>query len=72
VTFDFDTLAVREVSRHFGRRRALLRVSLTCRAGEVVGLLGPNGAGKSTLLSIVATLVTPTSGDVLYGGRRAA
>ena len=58
------------MSRHFGRRRALSHVTLTCRAGEIVGLLGPNGAGKSTLLSILATLLAPSSGEVRYGGDR--
>jgi heme exporter protein A len=67
VRFDFDRVALREVSRHYGRRRALARVSLECRAGEVLGLLGPNGAGKSTLLAILATLLTPSAGTVLYG-----
>ena len=65
--FDFDTLTVTDVSRTFGRRRALSRVSLQCTAGEVFGLLGPNGAGKSTLLAILATLLQPSSGDVRYG-----
>jgi heme exporter protein A len=67
MAFDFDQLAVRDVSRHFGRRRALHRVNLTCHAGEIVGLLGPNGAGKSTLLSILSTLIAPSSGEVRYG-----
>jgi ABC-type multidrug transport system ATPase subunit len=71
VSFDFLELSIREVSRNFGRRRALSRVSLDCRAGEIVGLLGPNGAGKSTILSVVSTLAAPTSGDVRYGGRTA-
>ena len=65
--FDFERLVIDDVSRHFGRRRALGRVSFTCEAGQVVGLLGPNGAGKSTLLSIVATLAAPSSGHVRYG-----
>jgi ABC-type multidrug transport system ATPase subunit len=64
---DFDSLTFHEVTRNFGRRRALNRVSLTCRAGEIVALLGPNGAGKSTLLSIAATLLSPSSGAVSYG-----
>ena len=64
---DFESLVFHEVTRNFGRRRALNRVSLTCRAGEIVALLGPNGAGKSTLLSIAATLLTPSSGTVHYG-----
>jgi ABC-type multidrug transport system ATPase subunit len=71
VTFDFDAVTVRDVSRHYGRRRALARVTLDCRSGEVLGLLGPNGAGKSTLLSILATLLAPSSGAVRYGDRAA-
>ncbi len=64
---DFSTLTLTDVSRAFGRRRALNRVSLAAGAGEMIALLGPNGAGKSTLLSIVATLIVPTSGTVRYG-----
>src|SRR5438105_4234734 len=64
---DFDQVSLVDVSRHFGRRRALSRVSLAARRGDIVGLLGPNGAGKSTLLGIAATLVAPTSGEVRYG-----
>ena len=70
-TFDFDAVATNQVSRHFGRRRALSNISLTFRAGDVIGLLGPNGAGKSTLISLLATLTTPTSGEVRYGGQLA-
>ncbi len=70
--FDFTEVAVRDVSRHYGRRRALSHVSLECRAGEVLGLLGPNGAGKSTLLSILATLLAPSAGEVRYGTKTAA
>jgi heme exporter protein A len=64
---DFDSLTFTDVTRNFGRRRALNRVSLTCRAGELVALIGPNGAGKSTLLAIAATLLKPSSGQVFYG-----
>jgi heme ABC exporter ATP-binding subunit CcmA len=64
---DFTSLRLSDVSRTFGRRRALNRVSLSAQAGTVTALLGHNGAGKSTLLSIAATLLRPTSGTVHYG-----
>ena len=69
---DFTTVRLIEVSRTFGRRRALNRVSLTVEAGTITALLGHNGAGKSTLLSIAATLLQPSSGRVEYGDRDAA
>ena len=64
---DFTSLSFTDVTRNFGRRRALNRVSFRCDAGEIVALIGPNGAGKSTLLSIAATLLEPSSGSVRYG-----
>ena len=67
----FDALHVRDVTRLYGRRRALSHVHLSCRAGEIVGLFGPNGAGKSTLLGVCATLIRPTAGTVVYGDREA-
>ena len=71
-SFDFDRLTLTDVARHYGRRRALSGVTVTLRAGELVGLLGPNGAGKSTLLGILATLIQPSRGTVTYGDRSAA
>lgn len=67
----FDRLTVEDVSRHFGRRRALSRVSFRAERGAILGLLGPNGAGKSTLLALLATLLRPSTGRILYGTRSA-
>jgi heme exporter protein A len=68
---DFNSVQLLDVSRHFGRRRALSHISLTLGSGEIVGLLGPNGAGKSTLIAILATLAAPTGGVVRYGNQPA-
>ena len=64
---DFTSITFTDVSRTFGRRRALNRVTLKASSGEIVALLGPNGAGKSTLLSLAATLMNPSSGSIQYG-----
>ena len=69
---DFRTLTFSDVSRHFGRRRVLNKVSCELQAGEIAALLGPNGAGKSTLLSIAATLLDPSSGRVSFGDATAS
>lgn len=47
---------------------ALRGISLTVRAGEVLGLLGPNGSGKSTTLKLISTLLLPDRGRVLVQG----
>ncbi len=54
----------RSVSKFYGSNAALRDVSLEVPDGSVCGLIGPNGAGKSTLMSIVATLLTASSGQV--------
>jgi heme exporter protein A len=64
---DFDRVVVSDVSRHFGRRRAVSHVTFDARSGSILGLLGPNGAGKSTMLAMLATLLKPTSGIIRFG-----
>lgn len=70
-TLDFASVRLADVSRHYGRRRALSHVSFEARSGDIVGLLGPNGAGKSTLIGLMASLIAPTSGSIWYGGHEA-
>lgn len=71
---DLDHLAasleLRNVSFRYGEGEPwLLRnVNLTLQAGENVAVIGPSGAGKTTLLKIMLGLLSPTEGEVLYGG----
>jgi heme exporter protein A len=71
MSLDFDDLTVEDVSRTFGRRRALSRISFRATRGAIVGLLGPNGAGKSTMIGVLATLLRPSGGSVRYGSYEA-
>jgi len=64
---DFTELTAEGVSRHFGRRRAISRISFQTHSGSILGLLGPNGAGKSTMLAMLATLLRPSEGHIRYG-----
>ena len=57
-----------DVSKHYGRLRAVDGLSLELRAGETVALLGPNGAGKSTSLDMLLALRKPTSGKITMFG----
>ena len=59
---------VQDVTKSFGRTRALQGVTFTAGVG-VTGLLGPNGAGKTTLLRMLATVLAPDSGSLQLLGR---
>lgn len=61
-------VAVEGLTKRFGRRRGIERLSFEVRAGEVLGFLGPNGAGKSTTIRLVMGLLLPTSGSVRVFG----
>jgi heme exporter protein A len=58
----------RGLVRRFGPSAVLAGLSLSAAAGEIVGVFGPNGAGKTTLLRVLATLLTPTTGNVCLFG----
>jgi simple sugar transport system ATP-binding protein len=60
------------VSKHFGAIQALINVSLSLHAGEVVGLMGDNGAGKSTLVKIVAGNYPQSDGVMALQGHKVA
>ena len=61
-------IELRNITKTFGKTRALNQVSLTLEEGHIYGLLGNNGAGKTTLLSILTDRQRPDSGQVLIDG----
>ena len=65
-------LEVCNVSRSFGPLRAVREVSFSVREGELLGLIGPNGAGKSTLYNLLAGVLKPNSGQLIFEGRNIA
>lgn len=62
-------LELKDIRRNFGAIEALKGISFRIDRGEVVALLGDNGAGKSTLVKIIAGVMPPSSGQVLFEGR---
>lgn len=62
-------LSVNNVTKQFGTFAALKDLSLEFDHG-VYGFLAPNGAGKTTLIKLLATLITPTKGEILWKGTR--
>ncbi|HEU0291269.1 MAG TPA: ABC transporter ATP-binding protein [Anaerolineales bacterium] len=63
-------LVVSGVRRDFGGLTAVQNLSFTVEPGEIVGLIGPNGAGKTTTFAMLAGFLTPTSGEILFQGKR--
>jgi ABC-2 type transport system ATP-binding protein len=63
-------LAVRGLTKHFRRVRAVRDLTFDVPAGQVTGFLGPNGAGKTTTLRMLLGLVRPTAGQALLDGLR--
>jgi phospholipid/cholesterol/gamma-HCH transport system ATP-binding protein len=59
-------IELRGVSRSFGSQEVLRNVSLDIRAGETVCLIGESGCGKSVTMKIMASLMQPTAGEVLW------
>jgi ABC-type Fe3+/spermidine/putrescine transport system ATPase subunit len=59
----------RLTKRYESGAEAVRGITLETRSGELVALLGPSGCGKTTILKMIAGLIRPTAGDVLFDGR---
>jgi ABC-type multidrug transport system ATPase subunit len=61
-------LQIENLSKRYDQHWALRQLSLRCEPG-MLGLVGPNGAGKTTLMRMIATLLDPTEGTILWNGQ---
>lgn len=62
-------LQIRDVTRRFGTKAAVDRVSFAVDRSAFVGIIGRSGAGKSTLLRMINRLTEATSGEIMFDGR---
>ncbi len=63
-------LRTEKLSKHFGGLRAVDRVDIEVRPGEILGLIGPNGAGKTTIFNLISGFLRPTSGKIFFKEQR--
>lgn len=65
------SMEIRQLSKtyHHGKHTILKDLSVTAQDGECIGILGSNGCGKSTLLSLLAGILKPDGGDMLFHGK---
>src|SRR5690606_17584568 len=64
-----DKLILQGISKCYGDTNVVQDMDLVLREGEFVSLLGPSGCGKTTTLRMIAGFVTPTTGEIIMGGR---
>jgi branched-chain amino acid transport system ATP-binding protein len=62
-------LELASLSRAFGGLVVIDRLDFKVEEGEVIGILGPNGAGKTTLFNMIAGVLPPSGGRILFGNR---
>lgn len=61
-------IEVRNLTKHYGDKKAVSDISFTVEDGEILGFLGPNGAGKSTTMNMLTGYISSTSGQALING----
>ncbi len=63
-------LELDRASKHFGGVHAVRDLTFALQSGEILGVIGPNGAGKTTLVNLITGTLRPSSGRIVFDGRR--
>lgn len=63
-------LSISDLTKHFGKIKAVNDLNLEVKRGQVFGMLGPNGSGKTTTLGMLMGVVNPTAGDFTWFGEK--
>ena len=63
-------LVANNVSKTFGKHKAINNISVEVPKGSVFGLLGPNGAGKTTFIRVINQITMPDTGEVILDGEK--
>lgn len=64
------SVEIKQITKFYGRQKALDDVGFSIKKGELVGFLGPNGAGKSTLMKIITGYLSAEEGEVVVNGQK--
>lgn len=62
-------LVLENVTKKYKDKTAVCNISTELTSGQLIGLIGKNGAGKTTLMKMLATIIKPTSGQILFDGQ---
>jgi ABC-type multidrug transport system ATPase subunit len=67
-----SVLSIKNLSKNYGKIKAVQALNLEIAQGEIYGILGPNGSGKTTTLGMILDIIRPSSGDYSWFGSGAS
>ena len=63
------SIKIKELTKLYGKQKAIDQISFEVNSGEIVGFIGPNGAGKSTTMKILTGFLSPDEGEAWINGK---
>ncbi|MFH1230954.1 MAG: ABC transporter ATP-binding protein [Planctomycetota bacterium] len=69
LTYQLNMIELKEVTKYYGNKLAVDKLTLQIPQGKLFAFIGPNGAGKTTTVKMIAGLLQPTSGEIIIDGK---